>query len=187
MDLRSAKPGAPKAIKPIGPRAKIGFLVVGILPVAIGLFLIAEALLFQYGARRVDGERVRIESPTSSSAIAIVRYEVDGKAYEVASRTYGGRTGPRLNEELARVGPIPVLYRPEHPEAGRIATPIEMWGLPLAAGVLGLVCVLIGVQKGNDRAGPVERKGGRNGDSEPRGRPAEPAWPADSAETGNVY
>lgn len=108
--------------KPMRPEVRTLLRGGGAILVLVSLYLTIDVLRFQVGSQRVDGQRVRIERD-GSRYMAVVRFGVDGKAYEIKSGGYQGYQ--YLNPELRLAGPVPVLYRPDRPESGRIATPIE--------------------------------------------------------------
>ena len=142
--------------KPIGPGTRKSLMGAGAVLSLASLHLTIDQFLFHLGARQAEGQRVRIERD-GSRYIAVVRYDVDGKAYEIKSGGY-----QYLNPELRLAGPVPVLYRPDRPESGRIATPIESWGWPVLLAVMGVAFVAVGRSRTQDQRA-AERRGRRSG------------------------
>jgi hypothetical protein len=119
------------------------FAVIGLILLAVALGLWSVGSRFRSGALSTQGTVVRMvnhrDSEGGSGHLPIVQYRVDTQSYEVAGTV--SSTPPAYH-----VGDlVPILYRPEKPEDGRIDSMLEQGFLPLLFGGLGGVFFLIGV------------------------------------------
>lgn len=116
---------------------KVGLAAMGAIFLAVGVGVGITTVRFVSDAKRTDGVVVdlvwRSGSKGGSTAAPVVSYEVDGKTYKFTSSTSSRPPAYDVGEG------VPVLYDPERPSEGRIDGFMELYMLPLAFGIFGVV------------------------------------------------
>ena len=115
----------------------------GILCFLIAVGMGISSLSFAYGALHTKGTVINIVFSLGASRedYPIVRYQVDGKTYQIRSAHQTTFPPHSIGEEVT------VLYWPEQPHKGRIYSFSEQWLPPLLLGGLGLVCAIVGFKR----------------------------------------
>jgi hypothetical protein len=115
------------------------FGVAGTLGVVFGLLWGIVSLRFASGALETQGiviQIVEVKGKRSDSirTAPVVRYQVNGRTCEVK-----GTMLPSPPDAYSIGGAVKVLYKPDNPCDGRIASFDELWAIPLLFGGGGSV------------------------------------------------
>lgn len=136
--------------RPIGPGGPRGFqrqpLGVALIFAAVGTICVVAAVVvgtwrmnFAAGAAHTEGTVLRlVATDQKGSRAPVIRYEVDGKAYEFQSSISSNPPNYAVGQKVA------VLYQPDNPGAGTIDSFFERWFMPILLGVFGVVFSAIG-------------------------------------------
>jgi hypothetical protein len=115
------------------------FAAVGVACACLSAGFAIASYHFASTAAHVEGTvtRMQVTSNRGSSA-PVVRYEVDGKSYEFQSSVSSNPPAHVVGDKVT------VMYHPERPGDGRIASFLEMWFMPMLLGFFGIVFGAIG-------------------------------------------
>jgi hypothetical protein len=144
-DLDRPVPGAKKQ-QPLSIGAGIVVLLFGSIFGGVGGIFAAKSLSFTHDAGHVEGEVVRHErSGNKGNRLPIVRYEVDGKPYELRGEIASG-SPPSVHSKVT------VLYKLADPGQAQIDSFVQRWLFPLIfcgigglVGLVGLTLVIRGL------------------------------------------
>jgi hypothetical protein len=145
-------------------------VVIGLALSGGAAYLVKDTLAFVARATASPGRVVELRSHSASKGSVyrpVVRFEPDGGP----ERTFESSTGS--NPPSYHLGEaVTVLWTPGHPEEARIQSFGDLWFGPLALGLMGLLCGVLGVVfLWRDR--PATRKG-TTGSGLPDRQPPDP-------------
>lgn len=124
-----------------GPHAflfwiKVGLAAMGAIFLAVGVGVGITTVSFVSDAKRADGVVIDLAWHSSGksgmTAAPVVRYDVDGKAYEFTSSMSSKPPAYKVGEQVT------VLYDPAEPSEGRLDGFMDLYMFPLIFGILGL-------------------------------------------------
>jgi Tripartite tricarboxylate transporter TctA family/Protein of unknown function (DUF3592) len=116
------------------------FVIIGILCFLIAVGMGISSLSFSASALRTKGTVIDMAHSGRTSA-PIVRYQVDGKSYQIQSSPYQAPPIHTIGEEVT------VLYQPAYPHQGQIHSFGAQWRPPLLLGVIGLLFAISGFKR----------------------------------------
>jgi hypothetical protein len=133
--------------RPTFDGSEVALVVLSVLLLVIAYTLQPAVFLTCFGTR-TDGRIVALHESSRGALVPEVEYTVSGQTYRL--RPTQERT--RRSAEEYRVGDsLPVLYRPDKPEAAVVATFAEMWALGVAASVGTTVLLLMFLASRSER------------------------------------
>lgn len=123
---------APPRAKPLGALVAV-FGLVAALSAAIAIGTLVAERRFAAAALRADGIVTHIAWREGRGGRPVVRYVVEGKAYEIEGRTASKAPSHAPGDR------VEVLYLPEEPERGRIASFGDRYLITLVFGLFAAV------------------------------------------------
>lgn len=118
------------------------FVPLGAAFTVAGLLLAVRTWVFLRGATTVQGRVVEL-APSSGENGTVYSPVVE---YATPAGTHRVTSDSRSSHPRAKVGqPMSVKYDPDRPDRGKIARPLDLWGLAGLFGFLGLTFVVVGL------------------------------------------
>src|SRR4051794_17679025 len=118
---------------------ELGALGFATLFLGLGVMTLVTSLNAVFGADRTTGTVIGFKGYARGDAAPVIRYQVDGKAYELVARL---SSRPR---DYSRGDTLKIRYHRERPGEGRLESFGELWLFPLIFLACGTIFVTFGV------------------------------------------
>lgn len=115
------------------------FFVIGSVLAAIGVGVGQSNWSFASTAHETDGTVIRMVASGKRGSSPVVRYEVDGKSFELQSSVSSSPPVYSVGDK------VKVLYHPDEPHKGTIHSFLDQWFVPTLLAGLGSLFAVIGL------------------------------------------
>ena len=115
------------------------FLVIGSVFAAVGIGVGQSNRSFASSAHETEGTVIRMVATGNRGSSPVVRYEVDGKSFELQSSVSSSPPRYAVGDKVT------VLYHADEPHKGTIRSFMDQWLFPTIFTGIGSLFVLIGL------------------------------------------